>query len=165
MTMIICMLLLGSALVVAEVMFPSFGLLGLMAAGAYVLAVVRGFEIGDRTGYVIIACIVVAVPGAIFSGIQALKHTSLGNRILLQAPAHAAVTAGAADGRLAGLVGAEGVAATALRPSGFVEIGDDRVDAVSAGSFMEPGTRVRVTYVEGNRVVVEPTADATEGNA
>ena len=163
MTLIICMLLLGSALVIAEVLFPSFGLLGLMAAGAYVVAVLEGFEMGDTTGYVIIGCIVVAVPGAILTGVQTLKHTSLGNRILLAAPKHEDVTAGAAEDGLATFIGREGVASTPLRPSGFVEIGDDRVDAVSPGVFMEPGTRVRVAHVEGNRVVVEPAAhDVTE---
>ncbi len=45
---------------------------------------------------------------------------------------------------------------TILRPSGIVRIGKDRVDAVSAGSFIERDVEVRVVEVEGSRVVVEP---------
>lgn len=45
---------------------------------------------------------------------------------------------------------------TILRPSGTVRIGRERVDAVSAGSFIERDVEVRVVEVEGSRVVVEP---------
>ena len=42
-----------------------------------------------------------------------------------------------------------------LRPSGSVAFGDEWVDAVSAGGFIEEGTAVTVVEVAGNRVVVE----------
>lgn len=45
---------------------------------------------------------------------------------------------------------------TILRPAGTIRIGKDRVDAVSAGSFIERDVEVRVVEVEGTRVVVEP---------
>ena len=45
---------------------------------------------------------------------------------------------------------------TILRPAGTVRIGKDRVDAVSAGAFIERDVEVRVVHVEGARVVVEP---------
>lgn len=54
------------------------------------------------------------------------------------------------------LVGSRGIVLTALRPSGTIEIGDERIDAVSNGSFIEKGIEVRVLEVHGNRVVVEP---------
>jgi membrane-bound serine protease (ClpP class) len=53
-------------------------------------------------------------------------------------------------------VGAEGVAVTALRPSGAAEILGQRWDVVTDGLFVEPGRAVRVARVEGSRVVVEP---------
>ena len=62
----------------------------------------------------------------------------------------------AADETLAGLVGAEGVCSTVLRPSGFVDLkGGRRVDVVTRGENVEQGVRVRVVEVEGSRVVVE----------
>lgn len=45
---------------------------------------------------------------------------------------------------------------TALRPSGTINTGDKRIDAVSNGTFIEEGTRVRIVEVHGSRVVVEP---------
>jgi membrane-bound serine protease (ClpP class) len=55
----------------------------------------------------------------------------------------------------AGLLGAIGVAATTLRPSGMVRFGEEYVDVVAEGSYVEPGTRVQVIEIEGNRVVVK----------
>lgn len=51
-------------------------------------------------------------------------------------------------------VGAVGRALTPLRPSGTVEIGGMRVDAVSDGPFIAAGTAVEVVRVFGNRVTV-----------
>ena len=48
-----------------------------------------------------------------------------------------------------------GIAASDLRPAGVAEIEGRRVDVVTQGEMIAEGTRVRVTEVEGNRVVVE----------
>ena len=52
------------------------------------------------------------------------------------------------------LVGKEGVARTPLRPSGVAVFGDERVDVLTEGERVDPGARVRVVAVKGNRVVV-----------
>jgi membrane-bound ClpP family serine protease len=56
---------------------------------------------------------------------------------------------------LAGLLGAIGVAATTLRPAGLAKFGDDYVDVVTEGNFIEAGGRIQVIEIEGNRVVVK----------
>ena len=56
---------------------------------------------------------------------------------------------------VAALLGAIGGAATSLRPAGKVQFGDQYVDVVAEGSFVQPGTRVQVVEIEGNRVVVK----------
>jgi membrane-bound ClpP family serine protease len=55
----------------------------------------------------------------------------------------------------AALLGALGVAATPLRPAGKVKFGDDYIDVVAEGSYVEAGARVQVVEIEGNRVVVK----------
>jgi membrane-bound ClpP family serine protease len=55
----------------------------------------------------------------------------------------------------AALLGAIGVAATTLRPSGIARFGDDFIDVVTEGSYVEAGGRVQVIEIEGNRVVVK----------
>ena len=52
-------------------------------------------------------------------------------------------------------VGQEGrVASTGLRPSGRATLNGREVDVVSVGPFIDPGRKVRVSEVHGNRIVV-----------
>ena len=89
----------------------------------------------------------------------------LGFVILTRTPAANLLTLKDAQTQEAGYVSAssdlallnqEGMVLTALRPAGTITIGDKRVDAVSNGTFIDKGTRVRVLEVHGSRVVVEP---------
>jgi membrane-bound serine protease (ClpP class) len=61
------------------------------------------------------------------------------------------------------LVGQVGVALTTLRPSGTAEIGERRVDVVSAGDFIEAGAAIEVVSARGSRVEVRRVRDAAPG--
>jgi membrane-bound serine protease (ClpP class) len=50
--------------------------------------------------------------------------------------------------------GARGVAITTLRPAGKAELGDEVVQVETGGEFLEKGTEIEVTRVDGNRIVV-----------
>lgn len=52
------------------------------------------------------------------------------------------------------LLGKTGVAITILRPVGIAEIEGKRVEVVSDGEFIQPGTAIKVIKVEGMRVLV-----------
>jgi membrane-bound ClpP family serine protease len=56
---------------------------------------------------------------------------------------------------LASLLGAVGVAESPLRPAGKMRLGEEFVDVVAEGGYIEAGTRIQVIEVEGNRVVVK----------
>jgi membrane-bound serine protease (ClpP class) len=51
-------------------------------------------------------------------------------------------------------VGATGVTASALRPSGKAMFGDKYVDVVSDGAYIDHGTPVEVIRIAGNRIIV-----------
>lgn len=55
-----------------------------------------------------------------------------------------------------GLLHRSGVALTNLRPCGTATIDGRRVDVITEGSMVAPGTPVRVIEVEGLRIVVRP---------
>jgi membrane-bound serine protease (ClpP class) len=57
---------------------------------------------------------------------------------------------------LAYLMDAEGVAKSDLRPAGIAVFGDERVDVVSEGGFLEKQTAIKVVAVDGPRVIVAP---------
>jgi membrane-bound serine protease (ClpP class) len=52
-------------------------------------------------------------------------------------------------------VGQSGMAVTALRPSGKVRIGPRKIDAITRGEFIDPGSPVTVDALEQNHVVVK----------
>ena len=63
---------------------------------------------------------------------------------------------------LSRLIAREGLVLTLLRPAGTVEIDGQIFDVVSEGRFVEPGAKVRVISVNGNRIVVRAMEDLNE---
>ncbi len=163
MTLVIILILVGCTLVIAELMFPSFGMLGILAATSFLVGILKAFAISSKSGYIAVGGVCLAVPLGIWIGLTLLQNTRLGNRLLMKGPPPEQNSA-AATPDLARLVGATGRTVTPMRPAGIVQIGNQRVDAVSDGSFLESDRPIRVTHVEGNRVVVtveSPPADAS----
>ena len=59
------------------------------------------------------------------------------------------------------LIGKRGITQTMLRPAGIVLVDDRKVDAVTNGEFIAPGTAVSVIQMTGNRVVVQAINEET----
>ncbi len=53
------------------------------------------------------------------------------------------------------IIGRQGITQTMLRPAGIVLLGDRKVDAVTNGEFLSPGTPVSVIRMSGSRAVVQ----------
>ncbi len=104
--------------------------------------------------------ILVAIIGA-FIAARYLPSIPFANRLMLKPPGHPdaegeePTPVESVRAELAALLGAIGVAATPLRPAGKVQFGEQFVDVVAEGSYVQPGTRVQVVEIEGNRVVVK----------
>jgi membrane-bound ClpP family serine protease len=94
-----------------------------------------------------------------------LPSLPVANRLVLKPPAEASENPDGEEAPVAGhpgvtpemaaLLGAIGVAATTLRPSGIAQIGDAFLDVVSEGSYVQAGSRIQVIEIEGNRIVVK----------
>ena len=54
------------------------------------------------------------------------------------------------------LLSAEGVATTTFELSGIANINGKKVDVISEGEKISKNTRIKVTGVKGNRIVVKP---------
>jgi len=87
-----------------------------------------------------------------------LPKSPLMGRLALAPPTGVEGSASGAAAERA-LVGRVATALTDLRPVGIVEVDGRRVDAMTEGSYISRGTAVRVTEVDGNRVVVEAVAN------
>jgi membrane-bound serine protease (ClpP class) len=90
------------------------------------------------------------------------------NRLVLRAPVSSDLTPPAHGGkppaalpplrRLQAGVGDWGVADSPLRPAGKAVFGDEYLDVVTDGSYVERGTQVRIIEISGNRIVVRACA-------
>ncbi len=78
----------------------------------------------------------------------------------LRLDAEASVADGyAASSDTAGLLRNTGETVTPLRPSGSARFGDDKLDVVTDGRFVEARRGVRIVETHGSRIVVEPLPD------
>jgi membrane-bound ClpP family serine protease len=152
MTAAILLLGLGLALVVAEILFPSFGVLSVLATTAIVAAILMAFREDTGTGIQFLVATGVLVPVAIMAGLKIFPRTPIGKRMV--ASGLSFESRAATDERDLDLVGEKGVIEGPCRPSGMARIGDRRVDVVTRGGFLEKGDEIRVIEVQGNRVVV-----------
>jgi membrane-bound serine protease (ClpP class) len=87
-----------------------------------------------------------------------LPHMPYANRLVLQPPVEdfdPGTETTAERLRAASLLGAIGVAATTLRPAGKAQFGDEFVDVVAEGDYVNAGARVQVIEIEGNRIAVK----------
>lgn len=88
-----------------------------------------------------------------------LPQIPFANRMVLTPPTEDPNASPIADlpgaAAAAALLGAIGTTATQLRPAGMAQFGEQYVDVVSEGGFVNSGVRVQVVEVEGTRIVVK----------
>ena len=160
----------GVLFVAAEVLLiPGFGLFGVLgiagiAGGIYMslLGSLPSAQDFSRAGSVLITTLVLLL----VTGWALLRHLPKSKRmfqsgIFLGTRTDRAIGYESAEKR-SDLIGAEGVAATDLRPSGVGIFHDERVDVVSQSEWIEEGTPVRVVSAEGYRLVVRPIRNTGE---
>ncbi len=162
------LLVIGLLLAVGEIFIPSVGVLGFLSLASILSAVGLAFYthgIGAGLGFLAVAC--VAGPTTLVLALRVWPKTAMGRRLLLDVPRGDEVLPDTPLRRtLRGLVGKVGKAGTLMLPSGVILIEGHSVDAVSEGPPIEPGTRVRVIDVHGNRVLVRPVSpDEPEATA
>jgi membrane-bound serine protease (ClpP class) len=128
--------------------------LTLVGAGATVSVIITAL------GQVAIS-ILLALAGA-FALIRALPRLPFGNRLVLQTDMTADrgyVSSPDSDRRW---LRKTGTAISPLRPAGIAEFDGTRVDVVSDGDFVEAGSTIEVTRVDGNRIVVRRSTPRQE---
>lgn len=150
-------LALGLCVVIAELFIPSAGVLGVLATGLILAAIVFGFLDGVASGALILSLTVIVVPLVLIAMVKVWPHTPIGKKILLDDLKPEDVLPNSSHyRRTASLKGRIGVARSKMLPSGQIVIDGEKYDAVSEGFAIEPGQTVRVTSVRENRIYVQP---------
>jgi membrane-bound serine protease (ClpP class) len=147
--------IIGLALLLVEAfLIPGFGITGVsgIVAIAFSLIMVFGGIYSALTAMASIITYSVIISGVVYWWGPKLR---LFDRFILKEELATDQGFVATDGNtLDHLLNLEGIATSPCRPSGKVQVGDERYDAVSDGDFIEKGARVVVRKVEGTKVVV-----------
>ena len=146
-TLVILLLLAGVILMLAEMLLPTQGLLGVVGAVAMLAAVVVSFRIDSRVGFALLAGLVVIAPFAGMLWVKLYPKTPVGRRMILGPVAPEVVAAPVS-------VGQTGTTVSELRPMGTCEFGAERIEARAERGTIPAGTQVQVVDVVDRRPTV-----------
>ena len=143
---------IGSGLIIVEAFIPGFGVAGICGVVLEIVALRCGWLLhGTVPTLLALAGILLLIGLAVF-----LSYRSAMNGRLSKSHLVLKDTETAADGTKPDhWIGMEGVAVTALRPAGQIEIDGTRLNAASTGDFIEKGSPVLVTGQEGDHYVIK----------
>ncbi len=143
---------IGLILIVIEGMVPGFGLPGISGIIAFVAGIIMAMNnISSAVLSLSIAIILTAIVVIIFVklGYQSkiFNDVILSNELLKD-------KGYIPSDDMEHLLGEEGKALSDLRPAGFIEIRNNKYDALSEGGFIERNDKIKVVKVEGSKIFV-----------
>ena len=143
---------IGSGLIIVEAFIPGFGVAGICGVVLEIVALRCCWLLhGTVPTLLALAGILLLIGLAVF-----LSYRSAMNGRLSKSHLVLKDTETAADGTKPDhWIGMEGVAVTALRPAGQIEIDGTSLSAASTGDFIEKGSPVLVTGREGDHYVIK----------
>lgn len=142
----------GLILLVIEVISPGFGLPGI--SGIILLAVGIVLAMGSLQSAIMSLSIAIILTAVITILLVRKGHKiEAFNRIVLSTKQEDEEGYLSAPSKLEYL-DKEGVALTDLRPSGVIKIEEDKLDALSEGSYIPKGSKIKVSKVEGSKIIV-----------
>src|SRR5699024_5019860 len=148
----IVLLISGIILIILEFFVPG-GILGIIGICAVVVSLfLSGYDL-SHMGISILIAMIVAIAAFIILYRRADAEKGIFQKIILRDRTMSD------EGYIStternDLIGQEGVALTTLRPAGTALFGEERLDVVSEGTYIESNKAVRVVKVEGMRIVV-----------
>jgi len=152
------LILVGLLLMFVEAFVPSGGVIAIAAAICAIAGVVILFRHDTTWGVIGLLSVMVLGPVSFFSALSVLPNTKIGQQMM--GPGVEEIAAERAKEELAhrtareALIDREGVARSALRPVGIIEIDGERHDATAVGGVVDIGARVRVVRVDGMQISV-----------
>jgi membrane-bound serine protease (ClpP class) len=148
MGLVVTLVVLGAVLLILEVFLPGI-VAGVIGAGCLLAAVLVSYvKFGASGGNIMLVGVTVAFLAGMALWMRYFPTSRMARLFVSQR------VIGNVDADKPELLHRTGQALTILRPSGMALIDGKRVDVVSEGPLIEPGTAVKVVAIEGLRVVV-----------
>lgn len=156
---IIVCFVLGIGLLIMEALMPGFGIAGFSGIALEVVALVLTWQQHGTMAtlgmlLIVLSVLAIAISTSLHSLTKGkLSKSSKSSIVNSHTESTDAGYRSAEDMQV--FLGREGTATTALRPTGLGEFDGVRLNVVSEGDFIENGTKIRVTQIEGSRIVVK----------
>lgn len=141
------MLVMAIALVVAEILLPTHGVLGILAFICAVVVVVACYQIGPRIGLTVLILLVLLTPVVLGLMLQMWARGPMARRLAL-GPEKETIRPTQV------YIGQVGRTLSELRPAGECDFGDFRSEVFSEQGMIAAGTSVRVVAIVGGRPTV-----------
>ena len=146
----------GTGLIIVEAFIPGFGIAGISGIILEVVAIFCcGRLHGTGTALLALAGVLLLIGAAVFLSYRSAQNGRLSkSNLVLKTTEEATEEKPSAEQWL----NKEGITVTALRPGGTVEAEGTRLNAASAGDFIERGAAVVITGAEGDHLIVRRKA-------
>ncbi len=153
----VCLLVLGFALILLEIfVIPGVNIFGILGFGTVCIGVYFAYTTLGAGAAITIGLL--GIGGTVVLVWLMIRNRAW-ERIVHVGKTDRASGFDSSTGESGDLLGAVGLAATALRPSGRARFDERIVDVVTDGGFIAAGTAVEVLEIHGNRIVVHERAD------
>lgn len=165
---IVILFVVGLALLITELFIPGFGVLGLAGLVGIFASFVLSYPTAREALISVSIALAVAI-ATIFILVRTLEKRGIkgnslfgrliltevtGKHVLPEKPSH--------KGSKGPSAGDVGTVYSTLRPVGTAYFGQDKIDVMSDGEFIQPGVKVYVVRVEGAKVVVRKAVSEYE---
>lgn len=149
MIFLLLLILIGIVLLVLEILVLPGLIAGIIGALLILLSVVWIYnDYGTVTGHITAASSLILTALAIYGSLKSKAWNRYGLKDQIDGRVNDVQSLGITEGE-------EGKTLSALRPSGTVMISNRRVEAQSSGEFIDAGTKIIVTKVLPNKVMVK----------
>lgn len=148
--------LAGIAVIIAEIILPSGGLLSVLAIGILGYSLYAVFhDISTSAGVAFVIADILMIPVVVVIGLKMLAKSP----VTLRTELSSAEGVTSQSPELMKYIDKIGTAVTDLHPAGTALIEGKRVDVVSRGEYIEKNSALEVIAVKGNQVVVRQIDD------
>jgi membrane-bound ClpP family serine protease len=153
----VALILLGVICLIAEIFIPDFGVLGITGIACLIISGVLAV-LYVPMGWVMVTAEIVLLAGFFYFVYTFIKKKQLQGNLIMSEALNVEVPELL---NLDEFVGKSGVAVTALRPAGEIELNGVRFESASDGKLIEKGARVNVVKVSNNRLIVREEEDVS----
>lgn len=150
-TVPIVLQLVGVAIIIAEIIIPSGGIISVLAALVFGYSLYIAFtQFSPGTGMLFVMADMVIIPILVYVGLRMIAKSP----VTLNARLSKSQGVISQEPGLEGYLGKDGLTKTDLRPAGFAVIEGRRVDVVTRGEYLPKDTPIIVHAVTGNQIIV-----------